>query len=219
MYFFPVVFLFLSIWEKERRRISGLVAFVIVGSKKKKILGVARSCSIFSSMRTSTTTGLVAFVLFLLVLPKVEARTATRTPDELVCLPLVVDYEGYAVLAGLLCGAIAVGIYIWIVRREGMREAKRRSESYGGDDDVVFENFDGGMEHDALRDNNSDRRQGEESRGDVQTASAARVVLDTVGSRRDQSDSIISLEAATDPALRQSLRHHVMEDAPQPPPR
>lgn len=55
------------------------------------------------------------------------AKTATRTPDELVCLPLVVDSEGYAILAGILGSLVITGLYVAWVRREGRRRQRQAS--------------------------------------------------------------------------------------------
>jgi hypothetical protein len=138
----------------------------------------------------------------------VEARTATRTPDELVCLPMVVDYEGYAVLAGLIAGIAAVVIYVCAVRREGRRDEKRRrkreAEGYHtGDEDTVYEQHgDGGRleEHhnDAAHSDAGDHHHEVQVGGDL---------------------AVVSLDNATDPAVREALRHRVAEDVPEPPPR
>lgn len=134
----------------------------------------------------------------------VEGRTATRTPDELVCLPLVVDYEGYAVMAGIAAGVITVAVYVAVVRREGMQEAKRRrlEESEGHvHDDAVYERS-GHVEND-----HGDNLSDEAPHGG------------TTASRLPSAAAAISLEAATDPAVREALRALAADDVPEPPPR
>ncbi|CUE68061.1 membrane-associated protein, putative [Bodo saltans] len=156
-----------------------------------------------------------------------EARTATRTPDELVCLPMVVDYEGYAVLGGVIAGVIAVVIYVCVVRREGRKDEKRRrrleAEGYrAGDEDTVYENHEAHDRH-AAADDLEERHQhanfgaggsdtalgGSNSNRGPQRSSGGGIALDAAG----------SLDDATDPAVREALRHRVADDVPEPPPR
>jgi hypothetical protein len=126
---------------------------------------------------------------------------------------MVVDYEGYAVLAGLIAGLAAVVIYVCVVRREGRRDEKRRrkqeAEGYHtGDEDTVYEQHgDGGrLEERHDDDAHSDANAGGNHRHHdvVQVGGAL---------------AVVSLDNATDPAVREALRHRVAEDVPEPPPR
>lgn len=71
--------------------------------------------------------GLCLLVLFVVLAQAVAGRSITQVEDQLVCIPAVVDYEGYAVLGGLVAGALVTGVWIWSVRREGRLAAQQRA--------------------------------------------------------------------------------------------
>lgn len=134
----------------------------------------------------------VLLLLLALVVSVVRGHTATFTPDAMVCLPMVVDYEGYGVLAGVIAGCLMTAVYIFFARREGLRRAQI---NYPEVEMVEHRSFPA-------------------SGGDAVDGESLHSHDDE---RRGPPPESISLAAAAAPEVREEIRSRLNEPPPPPP--